>query len=715
MNKYPQEGRFEICLLFLRSSIINLNVSEDDGMFLTQRQKHILQILLENPSGVSIKQIEESLKISRRTVYREFGDLKKNDFKIENQKGKYFLSGDSKQLQEIKQSVQQSHSQNVISVAKREKIIAAKLLLSTEPCKIIQFALDLNVSEATIQSDLNTVERSLKRYHIDLIRKKGVGLLIQAPEKIRRQVLVDIMLNQINEYNFFKYLHNETTSKDMFLTMIDKALLVEVADCLKKSVFGKIKLDSDQKLIELILTFAVTIKRTLAGCKLDFIHPSADSLKYQGYVYRFMALFAQKRQVEVDQNDVSYLANKLLSCDYHNTYLTYNEHELAISVKVKEFVQQVSEEMHWDFQKDPSFMTKVTKHVIGLVQHKVALLPDTPIEILAGLSQKFPDLYLAIQKYWHLAFPENYLTASELQLILLYFANEYTSRNQQRNLSALVICENGIGTSAILGAKLKREFSEIKEVKTSRVSALNQIDLSNYNLIFSTLRLKGFSRDYLLVSPLLLDDELIKIRAYLKDYEQKYPQPVPAKQVVEEKHPHSVEQLAKLSISTLFCSELVNGIKIQQLEYNSQDLIAVIQECLAHSDSTLIRKQMPVAKNLLKRVRMAPVGIPNSHIALLHTRSPEITRCSFTMFDLDNEISLHSMDHDTIQVKRVLLMLAPDNLTAPEQRVMSTISSMIIMSSQNLDLFTNGSQKEIKEAIAALFLQDLKDRLLGNQ
>ncbi|WP_269146572.1 PTS sugar transporter subunit IIA [Lactobacillus crispatus] len=151
------------------------------------------------------------------------------------------------------------------------------------------------------------------------------------------------------------------------------------------------------------------------------------------------------------------------------------------------------------------------------------------------------------------------------------------------------------------------------------------------------------------------------------------------------------------------------------MEYNSQDLIAVIQECLAHSDSTLIRKQMPVAKNLLKRVRMAPVGIPNSHIALLHTRSPEITRCSFTMFDLDNEISLQSMDHDTIQVKRVLLMLAPDNLTAPEQRVMSTISSMIIMSSQNLDLFTNGSQKEIKEAIAALFLQDLKDRLLGNQ
>ena len=144
-------------------------------MFLTQRQKQILQILLENQTGVTIKQIEENLGISRRTVYREFGDLKKNNLEIVNQKGKYYLSGDAKQLQEVKELVRSSHSQSVMSIDKREKTIAATLLISTEPCKIIQFALDLNVSEATIQNDLNSVEKSLNRYHIKLIRKKGVG------------------------------------------------------------------------------------------------------------------------------------------------------------------------------------------------------------------------------------------------------------------------------------------------------------------------------------------------------------------------------------------------------------------------------------------------------------------------------------------------------------------------------------------------------------
>ena len=236
-------------------------------MFLTQRQKQILQLFLENQTGVTIKQIEESLGISRRTVYREFGDLKKNKLGIVNQKGKYYLSGDAKELREVKKLVCTSHSQSVMSIDKREKAIAATLLISTEPCKIIQFALDLNVSEATIQNDLNSVEKSLNRYHIKLIRKKGVGLSIEAPEKVRRQVFVDVMLNEINEYDFFKYLHNDIKSNNPFLNIIDKKLLLTVDSCLKESVFNNVKIDTDQKMIELILIFAATLKRTMAGCR----------------------------------------------------------------------------------------------------------------------------------------------------------------------------------------------------------------------------------------------------------------------------------------------------------------------------------------------------------------------------------------------------------------------------------------------------------------
>lgn len=174
---------------------------------------------------------------------------------------------------------------------------------------------------------------------------------------------------------------------------------------------------------------------------------------------------------------------------------------------------------------------------------------------------------------------------------------------------------------------------------------------------------------------------------------------------------HAVEKLSQFSISTLFCSDLVNGIKVQRLEYNAEDLIAIVQECLAHSDRSLIKNQLSVAKRLLKRIRLAPVGIPNSHLALLHTSSPDITRCSFTIFDLDNEITLAAMDHNEIQVKRILLMLGPEDLSEAEQGVMSSISSMIIMNDSNLRLFANGSQKQVKNAIASQFLGELKRKL----
>lgn len=61
-----------------------------------------------------------------------------------------------------------------MSVERRENALAAILLLNDEPKKIIQFALDLNVSEATIQNDLDIVEKSLAEYKIILIRKRAL-------------------------------------------------------------------------------------------------------------------------------------------------------------------------------------------------------------------------------------------------------------------------------------------------------------------------------------------------------------------------------------------------------------------------------------------------------------------------------------------------------------------------------------------------------------
>ena len=43
-------------------------------MIVTDRQKRILQILLENVDGISLAEVEKRLETSRRTLYRQAGN-----------------------------------------------------------------------------------------------------------------------------------------------------------------------------------------------------------------------------------------------------------------------------------------------------------------------------------------------------------------------------------------------------------------------------------------------------------------------------------------------------------------------------------------------------------------------------------------------------------------------------------------------------------------
>jgi len=45
-------------------------------MILTERQKDILSLLITSEEGISVKELENRLNVSRRTIYREFKELK---------------------------------------------------------------------------------------------------------------------------------------------------------------------------------------------------------------------------------------------------------------------------------------------------------------------------------------------------------------------------------------------------------------------------------------------------------------------------------------------------------------------------------------------------------------------------------------------------------------------------------------------------------------
>ena len=63
----------------------------------------------------------------------------------------------------------------------------------------------------------------------------------------------------------------------------------------------------------------------------------------------------------------------------------------------------------------------------------------------------------------------------------------------------------------------EKEFPEIHTIKNISMFELDHIDLPNYELIISTIPLKNYQGKYILVSPILSEEEIQKIKQYLWD------------------------------------------------------------------------------------------------------------------------------------------------------------------------------------------------------
>ncbi|KRM19973.1 mannitol operon transcriptional antiterminator [Ligilactobacillus hayakitensis DSM 18933 = JCM 14209] len=685
-------------------------------LILTERQKNLLILLQKAQGGIGIKQIEERIKVSRRTIYREFKELKKplqkRGLAIVTIEGKYQIQGQTEDLNELKDDLGEDNPRNEMSVSKRQNALAIKLLFNDEPQKIIALALELHVSEATIQNDLRDVGKAISEYGITLIKKRGVGVYVKGTEITRRQVLCGILLNEINEYRFFNYIENNQYEQEYFLNLIERELLQEIKIDLKKSILQEISLASDHQLMQLILMFAICLMRMQQGQVIKADAKIDDkTLKYQGLVYEFLTNYEKKYPLQVLRQEVLFLAKYVESCDQEASPVFYDDdQELLLSIKIKQFIQQVSNDIRWDFQRNPVFFQKVTKHIGGIIKKKVNQLPNSPIETLTRVSEQYPKLFASISQSWQDNFPTNTLPISELQLLLLYFANELKNRRYQVKVSFLIICENGIGTSSILASRIQKEIPNISNIKVSNVSEVRKLDLSQYDMVLSTIKLPGFPRKYQIVSPLLLDEELGRIKDYLEKSQRKMQENIAvSKENVEKIINHDpIQGLNEIAISSLFCSDLVNGIEVKRLNNKTTLIDEVVDEIVLMVTTSIIRNRTEVAQNLKRRISLAPIGIPDSSIALLHTSSQEIKRCYFTVIDLSCPIRLKAMDQNEIEVTRILVMLGPKNLSEVEQKVMGLISSMIIMSDQSLSLFEKGSKQQIQDVISKRFLQEIK-------
>ena len=177
-------------------------------MLLTGRAEDIIRILIrfgqDNP--VTTAMISEELNISSRSIQRELPGVEQwlaaegYRFVRKRSVGLILDEPDSrrKELLELL-NLSKSTAVTVDDRRDRQIILRHEILFAREPLKAYYFTEKLGISDGTLANDLNLLEGWFEKYHLQLIRRQGLGIFLEGSEVSRRQAVTSHICSQLSQ------------------------------------------------------------------------------------------------------------------------------------------------------------------------------------------------------------------------------------------------------------------------------------------------------------------------------------------------------------------------------------------------------------------------------------------------------------------------------------------------------------------------------------
>ncbi|ASG79625.1 PRD domain-containing protein [Lactobacillus pentosus] len=685
----------------------------------TQRQDELLQLLLANPTGLSMSQIETGLNSSRRTIYREFSNLElvlaNADLKIVNEKHHFQLTGSPAALAEFQGQLAAGRKlAPAFDSQTRQNALACRLLMTDHAVKLKELALDFDVSVATISNDLTALTTPFADYELSIERLKSRGIQVAGTEGSIRNLFATILNNEINDYEFFKTIGklnqglavSSSDEQSYFLNLLDAQSLItcyQAVRGLKKKYFASVP---DGQLQQLIITLTTGIMRLQHQQRVTYLRGinRDDFLKYQRIALAIMTQLPEQIKALVTGAEIDFLAQQIKGLTFRiDQDASLSNYDLQLTYQVKQFIDAVATNFDWSFGTDDRLLNNLTAHMQIALQRNGVSGPVPPSSELQEVREQYPKLYSAVVRGFFQVFTDQNFTTDELTYLLIHFASTYEQQLSHQSLKVLVLCPNGMTTARILKTRLARLVPEITSIEVARIGSLGQIHLQDFDMILSTTSLPGFKLNYRVVSPLLLENEVTALREYIHQY-------FPSTKVVES--PTDEPTTTTLDFDTVYqqmtvAKQILDRFTITPIRNEDETIAETLVKITRHIDPNLIHDPLEVAGRLLHRLGLAPVGIPNTNLALVHTLSQEVTAPYCAIFELDQPLPFKSMDNQSIRLQRIVLMLGPANISDFENRLMGKLSALVIESRKNTQTFMTGDRQQLYQLISTAFLNEL--------
>mgnify|MGYP006285484885 CR=1 FL=1 len=688
---------------------------------LTSREKKIIKILINRDEYLTVKELADELDVSKRTVSREMSSLKKS-FKnsdlniISKPSVGTTVTGKEEILKQYQKKLNEKESISEYTPEGRKRYIIKQFIFSDRFQKLTALAHQLAVTEATISYDLNKVVEWFEKRGLELNRKQGIGVFLEGSEENFRRAVIDFLYEDFGEEKVLDIIRNNVdndlnkmeSKSEISKTKLDilNFISYETSSKIEKSISEILNENNFQMVnssyIGLLIHLALAIKRLENNEKISIESKKLKKLK-KTKEFKLAEKIALKLEkvfdITIPEDEKAFITMHLKGAKIRKNVEMIKEpladEELEAIKLARMLVREVENKLNVKLVDDYNLISGLTTHLEPAVSRlKMGMEIRNPI--LKDLKREYNDIFQITKEAAEVLTEELdcEIPDSEIGYLTMHIASALENADFYfSKINTLVVCSSGIGSSRILAARLKKTLANLEVVaETSALNIEEYLKNNQIDLIISTVALDKYSEKTVVVSPVLVKEDIRKINNKIKQIninkaQEKKPDDFAA--VEDGTFEERLESISKLSDDILKLIKEFKIIEFEELE-NYQDIFKKI--CSGNYLPESFDSEL-VYQALVEREKKGATIIPEMRLALLHGRSEGVEYPFISLVKLNKTLKVKNFKSEK-KIDRIIVLLAPKKMLKEEINLLSKFSSSIIENENFSQIIRRGSREE---------------------
>ncbi|MGG5317641.1 BglG family transcription antiterminator [Enterococcus sp. AZ072] len=468
---------------------------------MNQTLNRIIDLLLQSNQPVSSARLAESVGVSQRTIKRYMKEIPDSlldvSFNIQSDKNGYQLNiGQADRIKLSERLVNTDETQDRIE---EEANLFMYLVLKGE-ATIDNMADHFFYSKNTIVKKIELLRQELSEYKIEITRSNRGLVLAGSESNIRRAILIFLRLEDPECQQLIDdYFQEKDFTGQIYQLLIDELIAADIS--------------FSQEQIHLIFRNIL-----IALIRIPFVseeqYQEEDVLIYKNYivVMNLDRKIQEKFKLHPNQSDLFYL-----SVLFGNIMFT-EEKEREIRMSFFYALEKLDKQYNEVFLDNSRITNNLWKHVMISIQHLTfGIFLQNPLKDM--IKKKY---FLA---YEYATFFSNELSKllkitfsdEEISYFALHFQTYLEEMKEEEVYRAIVVCENGVGTSSLVRMQLEARFYNLKIKKVIPRYLAEQQNYEDIDFIISTHHLDAvLPKEVIYVNAVLTDQDFKTINNFLR-------------------------------------------------------------------------------------------------------------------------------------------------------------------------------------------------------